>query len=283
MKKWAAAAAATTMALGGAAWLWHQQQVPTPPKTVYSSAGYGGYVPAKTAAKPVSNSRDKTPATPSFTPAGLLQPARRDYEAGRYLEAEKTAQRVIVRTPAGASLAERFQAVEARSLMAYSAARRNDLSLARERFGAMKVEAAKLPGGGKQTPRLGEDAQPALTEDAAYQHAVCTAALGDRKGAEAEYVAFMKQYPESPLMEGKTARRIAVRSRMPGGADQEEKPGDRSQEPGARSQEPGARSQEPGARSRKPGARSRKPGARSQIRGRGAACCARPQARSGDG
>ncbi len=52
-----------------------------------------------------------------------------------------------------------------------------------------------------------------IEEESAYQHAVCTAALGDKSGAEAEYIAFMKCYPSSPLIHA-AQKRIA---RMHGG------------------------------------------------------------------
>ena len=205
-RKWMAGSAAAVVTLGGAAWVWHARQ---PVAMVYSPAGYGGVVPAaRGSQKPGAGSQKGEPASQAPSPAALLAPAEREYDAGRYLEAEKTAQEVIDRTPAAAKPAQRFPAVRARELMAYSAARRNDLTLARRLFAVMKVEAAKLPDGGKIAPRMGDDPEPALTEDAAYQHAVCTSALGDKKGAEAEYVRFMKDYPESPLLQA-CIKRIA--------------------------------------------------------------------------
>ena len=115
------------------------------------------------------------------------------------------------RRPAGA-WAVHEQAAQARSLLAYSAARRHDLILARTRFAAARQEAARLPDKGKQAAVPGE-VSPTLEEDATFQHAVCTNALGDPKAAEAEYLAFMQHYPESPLVQA-SIKRIA---RMHGG------------------------------------------------------------------
>jgi len=50
---------------------------------------------------------------------------------------------------------------------------------------------------------------PTLEAEAAFQYAVCTGALGDKAGAEAEYVTFMKQYPDSPLLHA-ASHRIAM-------------------------------------------------------------------------
>ncbi len=62
----------------------------------------------------------------------------------------------------------------------------------------MTEEAAKLPDMGREDPQPGL-VPSTLEEEGAYQHAVCTAALGDKKAAEAEYMKFMQDYPESPL------------------------------------------------------------------------------------
>jgi len=108
------------------------------------------------------------------------------------------------------SLPERKAALRARHLLAFAAARQKDLATARIQFALLRVEAAKLPDHGKTDApvRLGEMPAPTLEEDAAYQHAVCTAALGDKAGAEKEYVAFMHTYPSSPLVQA-SVKRIA--------------------------------------------------------------------------
>ncbi|MHB9038176.1 MAG: hypothetical protein ACYC64_16085 [Armatimonadota bacterium] len=80
-----------------------------------------------------------------------------------------------------------------------------DMGLARDRFTVLQKEAAKLPDKGKQSAPPGV---PTATseEEGAYQHAVCTAALGDKKAAESEYIKFMHDYPESPLIHGAVKR-----------------------------------------------------------------------------
>src|SRR5207248_8661380 len=47
---------------------------------------------------------------------------------------------------------------------------------------------------------------PTLEEDAAYQHAVLTAAIEGPAKGEAEYCAFMRSYPESPLVHAAVKR-----------------------------------------------------------------------------
>jgi hypothetical protein len=101
-----------------------------------------------------------------------------------------------------APLAHRKAAAQVRKIQAFAAARRNNLSLARERFALLQQEAARLPDHGAVDATLGESPHPTLEEDAAYQQAVCTVALGDKAAGEARYIAFIKTYPESPLVSG---------------------------------------------------------------------------------
>jgi hypothetical protein len=93
--------------------------------------------------------------------------------------------------------------------MAFAAARQGDLARARAGFGALIQEARSVPDARQSRPGgLGVPAKASVEEDAAYQHAVCTAALGDKEGAEREYIAFLKNYPYSPLIHG-AIKRIA--------------------------------------------------------------------------
>jgi len=169
-----------------------------PVPLVYTSAGYGGFVPApKLAAhKPVPAAARSGAAIP--VPA-LEQTVRDAYVAGRYAAVEMAGAQVIKRAAQFPTLSNRQAAARARSLLAYSAARRHDLPLARVRFAVMQAEAARLPDKGLETAPPGAVA-PTLEAEAAFQHAVCTGALGDKAGAEVEYVAFMKHYPDSPLL-----------------------------------------------------------------------------------
>lgn len=129
---------------------------------------------------------------------GVLEPVVDAYNAGRYKEAEKEAQRVIDSLSKSRDEVKRKQALSARYLYAFSAARRKDLKTARERFAELK-EAAKLQD--KHPDELQPSTNdPTFEEQAAFQHAVCTAALGDKKAAEAEYIKVMQDYPESPLI-----------------------------------------------------------------------------------
>jgi predicted double-glycine peptidase len=123
------------------------------------------------------------------------------------MEAEAAAGQFLQWAAASSDPAVKKQVVLVRRVLAFSAARRKDLRLARERFAVLRQEASLLPDKGKPEAEPGEN-PPTLEEEGAYQHAVLTAALGDRKAAEAEFQAFMRQYPESPLVHA-AVRRIA--------------------------------------------------------------------------
>ncbi len=223
-----AAIVVTFASLGGAtaALLWFARHQPAP---VYSAEGFGGYVAAAPQATP-----ERTPQAVTGNPlasrlpggdtakadAAAVSPraAQDAYSAGRYRDAEALAARIVAAAAAkpsnpdaAAALPQRrWDAARARQIQAFAAARRHDLPLARARFALLKKEAAALPNKGRsQTPTpVGEAPAPSLEESAAYQHAVCTGALGDTAGAETEYVAFLKAYPDSPLIHA-AVKRIA--------------------------------------------------------------------------
>ncbi len=132
-------------------------------------------------------------------------PVREAYNHGRYREAEAQARKVVALYAHSSRVPQREQAAQARSVMAYAAARRHNLAAARSQFTLLEQEASSLPDGGKLETRPGED-RPALNQDAAYQHAVCTAALGQPKAAEVEYLAFVRRFPTSPLVSGAIGR-----------------------------------------------------------------------------
>ena len=240
---------------GAAVWLAYQA-THVPPRPVYTPAGYGGY-----AQPPVSA---VTPAPGKTLPPGAspVQPALEAYNAGKFQQAEAAAQQIVAGSRKPGAAISRREVARARWVLAFSAARRRDLATARERFAALKQAAAgerwtfeepRKPQAAKAPPVLpvaqeaesasstalfdrpvsptGE-ALPTLEEEAAYQHAVLTAALarnakpGTRNATlgtrnsefgtpdpEAEFVQFMRQYPESPLVHA-SVRRIA---RMHGG------------------------------------------------------------------
>jgi len=148
-----------------------------------------------------------------------LQPAISAYKAGKYQEAEASAQSAVDRAssirldhgkPTDAERSVLVESARARYVLAFSAARRRDMKLARVRFQVLKDESAKLAKAGvvsRESLVVSEkrepgDMEPSLEEEGAYQHAVCTAALGDKKGAEAEYLKFMQDYPSSTLLNG---------------------------------------------------------------------------------
>lgn len=223
-----AAVVVTLASLGGAVTLlsarYHRAAAP-----VYSAEGFGGYVAApqplpQRTSKPAAGNRPAS-GLPGVVPVATVATAvtpravQDAYSAGRYRDAEALATQVIASAAAvaqpkandaAAPRSSRRDAARARQIQAFAAARRHDLPLARARFALLKKEAAALPDGGRpQTPTpVGEAPGPTLEESAAYQHAVCTGALGDKAGAEAEYVAFLKAYPDSPLLHA-AVKRIA--------------------------------------------------------------------------
>lgn len=221
---------------GGAGWLAFQA-TRVPPAPVYTRDGYGGYVSAP---KPVAPSKQASEPRnePSASP---LQPALQAYDAGRYEEAEAQARQLVA--PADEQSAVAVPAEEkarAQWVLAFSAARRRDLKLARQRFAELRETAAgerwtieAKRGIEDTTPVVSERSAsseepevlpdrpvsptgtplPTLEEEAAYQHAVLTAALTSKPGTrtaepgtrsspegERELVEFIRRYPESPLV-----------------------------------------------------------------------------------
>lgn len=174
------AAVVVVAAIAGGLW-WYTHRGP---RLVYTSQGYGGYVPA-------NQVRKKKSSDP-------LNKAVEAYNRRDFKQAEAEAWRIVDAARGSKSVKKRKDAVRARYVIAFAAARQKKMALARDRFARLKEEAAKLPDKGAQRPLPGA-VQPTLEEEAAYQHAVCTAALGDEKAAEAEYMKFMADYPESVL------------------------------------------------------------------------------------
>ena len=90
---------------------------------------------------------------------------------------------------------------------AYSAARRKEYAVARERFTYLRDFAAQLPDHGRQPGAPGEIA-PTLEEEGAFQRAICTSAIDGPRAGEAELDAFLRRYPKSILVHG-AVKRIA--------------------------------------------------------------------------
>lgn len=132
-------------------------------KPTFNKQGYGGYTSSNS--KRADSPKQEDP----------LQPALEAYDSGNYKKAEAYAQKVVDNMSQSKDPKQMKTLVKAREVLAFSAARRKDLKLARERFAVMKTEASKLPDKGKQESEIGK-VEPTLTEDAAYQHAGCTAA-----------------------------------------------------------------------------------------------------------
>lgn len=134
-----------------------------------------------------------------------LQPAVDAYNKGDYSGAEAAANRILKTSAGSKDQKKHRKAVEARYLLAFAAARRKNMPQARDRFAVLQSEASKLPDKGAQAPLPGV-IRPTLEQEAAYEHAVCTAAMGDKKAAEAEYFAFLRSYPDSPLIDAAVGR-----------------------------------------------------------------------------
>ena len=184
-------------AVGGSTWLLRHKTAakPVAPSLVYTSKGFGGYTlaPDPNAVRPVSHDP--------------VLPALKAYQHNDYKEAEALAEPVIRQYQGASKPEEKKYAVLAQWIDAYAAGRRNDFQVARERFSYLRYMAALLPDHGKWPNKPGE-VTPTLEEEGAFQHAVCTSAIGDQKGAEAEYYEFMRSYPTSVLVHG-AVKRIA--------------------------------------------------------------------------
>ena len=171
--------------------------VKQPLSPVYVASGYGGFRKAGALTPgPSPNIRRGEKAKQSADPEKAVVDA---YKAGDYKKVEQVGAKVV-RT------ATKPVAARTKLVMAYSAALRKDLSLARNRFAELRHEASSLPKPERPAVSLTGESQASLEEEAAYQHAVCTAALGEKEEAEKEYIAFMKAYPESPLLHAAVKR-----------------------------------------------------------------------------
>lgn len=201
-QKIATVSAGLVLAGGAAGWLgWVSQHPVKPgPKMVYVASGYGGFIPALVARVKgtTAETQHYVGKPPMVRPEDPVQPLREEYNAGQYSAVEASALRLVSQAGTSRNREVQEQGAEAGSLLAYAAARRHDLKLAQVRFAEARAEAARLPDKGKQADLPGQ-VSPTLEEDAAFQHAVCTNALGDPAGAEREYVTWMRIYPESPL------------------------------------------------------------------------------------
>jgi predicted double-glycine peptidase len=177
-----------------------------PAGLVYSAKGFGGYVSvaASNAHPPTPNAQHPTPASPQEK--RLLQ-ATKAYLAGRYQQVEVEAQKLARPVRAEEPVRQRQEALQAQLLLAYSAARRKDFSLAQERFAGLRDAASALPDHGARPQVLGE-VIPTFEEEAAFQHAVCTGVLQGQEAAEGEYKRFVCRYPESILIHA-AVKRIA--------------------------------------------------------------------------
>jgi hypothetical protein len=232
--------AAGVLLTGAAVWLAYQA-THVPPRPVYSPAGYGGYT-----SSPRPNPEAARPGAVPPAKASPVQPVLDAYNRGQYQQAESAAKQLVERSRSGTQAVSVREVARARWVLAFSAARRKDFRTARARFAELKQEAAGqrwtfeearqfaqpkptpvAQGADEGSTALALEERPVsatgeplptLEEEAAYQHAVLTAALLkqggtssaelDTRDPDAEFVRFMKEYPESPLVHA-AVRRIA--------------------------------------------------------------------------
>ena len=97
------------------------------------------------------------------------------------------------------------QALLARRILAYSSARQGRFAEAKARFASLRQAAYESPDHGQQRVALGDTA-PTLEEEGAFQEAVCTGALGDKRAEEAELDGFLRSYPQSILVHAAVKR-----------------------------------------------------------------------------
>lgn len=183
-------------------WVWRMHSQPSRnagPRGSYTTKDFGGYLYPKSS---------RTSASAKGHANDLLEAAADAYEKGQYLQAEADAQKIINKAKGAHPGTTIFhKALLAQQVAAYSAARRKDFVLASKRFAEQRDAASELPDHGKQPAEPGENV-PTLEEEAAYQHAVCTGVLQGQKAAEAEYIRFLRRYPQSLLISG-VIQRIA--------------------------------------------------------------------------
>jgi predicted double-glycine peptidase len=132
------------------------------------------------------------------------------YSQKDYPRAEKAAQMALVSLAAKKPVpAVRKVTLRMKRVAAFAMARQGKLKEAQAQFEALKVESLQVPEG-KERPQLvlGQGEKSTIAEDAAYQHAVCTAALGDKANAEKEFMSLIRTYPESPIVHA-SVKRIA--------------------------------------------------------------------------
>src|SRR5581483_371839 len=185
-------------ALSGGLWLRQAaSSAKAAPQGVYTARGFGGYLP-------VLERRTFVPKTEAEATLHRLTQA---YEAGRYAEVETQALPFAEQARTSSDLMQRKQGLHAQLLAAYSAARRKDFSLAKERFAELREDAAALPDHGARPQPLGE-VVPTFEEEAAFQQAVCMGALQGQEAAEAAYRRFLCNYPQSILIHA-AVKRIA--------------------------------------------------------------------------
>jgi len=207
------AALLTGCGVAAGLWGWTRHRVDT---HIYTSSDFGGYVGANL----------------KHLPDTQIQRASEALTAGRYAEAEQIATSIIGLSTSAqpnpnpfpgrslrlareganaaspshrltASLAQ--NALLARRILAYSSARQNRFAEAKLRFGALRQAAYESPDHGVQRVPVG-DVAPTLEEEGAFQQAVCTSALGDKRAAEAELDGFMRDYPRSILVHAAVKR-----------------------------------------------------------------------------
>lgn len=199
-RRWWGGACCLLVILGSGLWMWPsapKAKASVPAGLVYTARGFGGYVSASAI----------KPSMPLSPEQKQLKQAMQDYLAGHYPQTETEAQRLVKPVSSSQSSSERQTILQAQLLLAYSAARRKDFSLAQERFAGLRDSAASLPDHGARPQVLGE-VTPSFEEEAAFQHAVCTGVLQGQEAAEEEYKRFLCRYPESILIHA-AVKRIA--------------------------------------------------------------------------
>lgn len=204
---------AGTLLVGTAAYLLGvqrggSQKVVLPEGATYTRDGFGGI--AQTGLTPKAaqkaNPKAKAPAGQSgvasiaLPQADPVAPARAAMEKKQYKAAAIAAANTIKTTLLTTS-ENRRAVLRARKIEGFALARQGKLQEAQTAFKALADEGAKLPEGDlRPAVSPGEWQKPTLREDAVYQHAILTAAQGDKAGAERELNAFIRDFPESPLM-----------------------------------------------------------------------------------
>ncbi len=207
---WGSLGVVALAGVGVSGWLIGRRTPPTPivveSPASYTRDGFGGIVSVPVRKNPVApvpsaiTGKSVPVSTPVSVASDPVAPARVALAQRRYPAALAEARKTIASTPPNTPTRRKAR-LTARKIEAFVLARQGDLKGAQQVFATLASEGARFSEGNiRPAVAPGEWERPTLREDALYQHAILTAAQGDKPAAEREFNAFLQKFPESPLM-----------------------------------------------------------------------------------